>query len=391
MNIADAFVIILVMASIMVGANFGLVRQTTIGLGTLLGLHVAALVSARMMQATDSNNLRLLIVIVIVVLIVALFFDMGLSVGSWLNRKLHHIHKLELLNKTAGAIVGCVTAVIFAWLSGAILANSPQAAVAGQVRASAFLTALNTNWPPPPDAIAYARHAIRPFEMPQIFIGAEPTVGQGVVGVLPDRLRAVATKAEQSVVKVQGHACGSESVGSGFVAFDDIVVTNAHVVAGIREPFVQSSQGLHTATVVRFDPGLDVAVLRVQGLDAPTLPIKDGQQNAGTIGAVIGYPDGGGISSGYAVVRSAIGADGFDIYDRTKVMRRVYAINATVVPGHSGGPLVDESGAVIGLVFGHSLDRPNVGYALVMSPVSDVIQTGIRQQGPVSTGNCTSA
>lgn len=391
MNIADAFMVLMVMASIMVGANFGFVRQTTVGFGILLGLHIAALVSARMMQATDSSNLRLLIVITIIVLIVALFFDIGFSLGNWLNRKLHHLHKLELVNKGAGAVVGCITAVAFAWLSGAILANSPQADVVAQVRASTFLTALNTNWPPPPDAIAYARHAIRPFEMPQIFIGAEPSVGQGVVGVLPEKLRSVATQAEKSVVKVQGHACGSESIGSGFVAYDDIVVTNAHVVAGIREPFIHDSKGLHAATVVRFDPNLDVAVLRVPGLDAPVLPIKDAQQNAGTVGAVIGYPDGGGISSGYAVVRSTLGADGFDIYDRTKVLRRVYALNATIVPGHSGGPLIDESGAVIGLVFGHSIDRPNVGYALVMSPVSDVIQTGIHQQGPVSTGNCTSA
>lgn len=390
MNIVDASIMVLVTASIMVGSNLGLVRQTTLALSILSGLHVAALASSRVMQATDSSQIRLLIVLTMVIIIVALFFDIGFTAGSWINQRLKKLHKLELVNKSAGAVVGCITAILFAWLSGAILAGSPQAEVALQVRSSTFLTALNTHWPPPSDAISYARHAIRPFEMPQIFIGAEPVVGQGIVGVLPDKLRATAQAASASVVKVQGFACGSESVGSGFVAFDNIVVTNAHVVAGIREPFVKDSRGLHAATVVRFDPNLDVAVLRVPGLETPPLPIKEAQQNAGTVGAVIGYPDGGELSAGYAIIRSALGANGFDIYDHQKVTRRIYALNATVVPGHSGGPLVDESGAVIGLVFGHSIDRPNIGYALVMSPVNEAIQIGIRQHGPVSSGSCTS-
>ena len=97
--------------------------------------------------------------------------------------------------------------------------------------------------------------------------------------------------AGRSVVKVLGTACGLGIEGSGWVAAPDIVVTNAHVVAGESDTTVQvggNPPGLD-AEVIDFDPHDDIAILRVPGLDEPPLKLASNPQ-AGTAAAILGYP-----------------------------------------------------------------------------------------------------
>src|SRR5207244_11249990 len=81
--------------------------------------------------------------------------------------------------------------------------------------------------------------------------------------------------ARRSVVRVVGTACGLGIEGSGWVAGTDLVVTNAHVVAGEDDTTVQLRGGGPRLDVkaVAFDPHNDVAILRVAGLSAPALGI----------------------------------------------------------------------------------------------------------------------
>src|SRR5262249_15063243 len=81
--------------------------------------------------------------------------------------------------------------------------------------------------------------------------------------------------AEVSVVKVLGTACGIGIEGSGWFATADLVVTNAHVVAGEHDTNVQIPRysGLYDADVVAFDARNDIAVLRVRGAD-PQVPLR---------------------------------------------------------------------------------------------------------------------
>ena len=73
--------------------------------------------------------------------------------------------------------------------------------------------------------------------------------------------------AGQSVVRVLGTACGLGVQGSGWVAADGVVVTNAHVVAGQDDTSVQvGGQGERLdAQAIHFDVRNDLAVLRVPG------------------------------------------------------------------------------------------------------------------------------
>ncbi|MDT5119375.1 MAG: hypothetical protein QOE30_5114, partial [Mycobacterium sp.] len=71
------------------------------------------------------------------------------------------------------------------------------------------------------------------------------------------------------------------------------------------------------------------------------------------------------------------------------VTRDVYTIRANVEQGNSGGPLIDLSGHVLGVVFGAAVDDPDTGFVLTAGEVSSQLsRIGDTQQ--VATGNCVS-
>jgi S1-C subfamily serine protease len=131
--------------------------------------------------------------------------------------------------------------------------------------------------------------------------------------------------------------------GSGFVVGPDLVLTNAHVIAGVAVPDVIDSSGPHPAVPVVYDPVLDVAVLRVQGRALTGAPLKlDPDLVArNQAAAVLGFPGGGSFTYGPAGVMAAFQATGWDIYGNVQTTRSIYEIDAVVRPGNSGGPLVE--------------------------------------------------
>ncbi len=88
-------------------------------------------------------------------------------------------------------------------------------------------------------------------------------------------------------------------------------------------------------------------------------------------------------------MRSQIRAVGKDIYGRDQVERSVYALRAEVRSGNSGGPLLDPSGRVAGVVFAASVDDPATGYALTPEAVRPALKAGIKARTSVPTGACT--
>ncbi|MDN5793146.1 MAG: trypsin-like peptidase domain-containing protein, partial [Brevibacterium aurantiacum] len=58
-------------------------------------------------------------------------------------------------------------------------------------------------------------------------------------------------------------------------------------------------------------------------------------------------------------------------------------------PGNSGGPLLDASGDVAGMVFARSATDEETGYALTRAEISDELQAGAQNRTPESTGQCT--
>ena len=145
-----------------------------------------------------------------------------------------------------------------------------------------------------------------------------------------------------SVVRVIGDACGLGIEGSGWVAGRELVVTNAHVVAGVDAPRVDRNDGdLLDARVVSFDKTNDIAVLRVPGLAARPLRLADAVE--GTPGGLLGYPRNGPYTETAVRVGRVVGIVGRDAYGSFPTPREVTTIRgrsrAATPVGRSSTPV----------------------------------------------------
>ena len=154
-----------------------------------------------------------------------------------------------------------------------------------------------------------------------------------------------------SVVRVVGNACGLGIEGSGWVAAPGLVVTNAHVVAGIDRPRVDRNDGdLLDARVVSFDKVNDIAVLRVAGPERAAVA-RSPTPVEGTPGGLLGYPGNGPYRETAVRVGRTVAIVGRDAYGNFPTNRRVTTIRGVIRSGNSGGPVVDAQGRVITTVF----------------------------------------
>jgi S1-C subfamily serine protease len=288
---------------------------------------------------------------------------------------------VAIAESSGGAILLVALALGFAWLFGAVALNAPGAkSLRTAVQRSAILQALNDAFPPS-SALINALHRIDPRVSIQ---GPSPDVAAPVSRISRDpEVRA----ASRSVVRILGTACGLGVEGSGWVAGPDLVVTNAHVVAGESDTTVTpaGSGSSLDATPVHYDPENDLALLRVNGLDDEPLSLAPEVQS-GTPGAVIGYPENGPL----AITPARVGATGpvitNDSYGRGPVTRQLTALRGEVRSGNSGGPLVDGAGRVLGTIFAATTQGKPGGYAVPNGIVAGALSDST---GPVNTGPCT--
>jgi S1-C subfamily serine protease len=195
-------------------------------------------------------------------------------------------------------------------------------------------------------------------------------------------------RSEKSVYKIRGeNVCGSGVEGSGFLYSPDRLMTNAHVVAGVRHPTVRVGDGEVPATVVYYNSDVDVAVLAVHGLSAPYLHFSL-HGHSGQAGAALGYPNDGPFDAEPVRVRSEQRLRSPNIYGEGTVTREVYSIRGLIRPGNSGGPFVSTRGRVLGVVFAASVSDASTGYALTADQVAKSAAAGIASHHEVSTGNC---
>lgn len=162
------------------------------------------------------------------------------------------------------------------------------------------------------------------------------------------------------------------------------------VVTGSNNVTVYAGDKPFEATVVSYDPSVDVAILAVPHLPPPPLVFAAEPAKTGADVVVLGYPGGGNFTATPARIREAIRLSGPDIYgDPEPVTRDVYTIRADVEQGDSGGPLIDLNGQVLGVVFGAAIDDAETGFVLTAGEVAgQLAKIGATQ--PVGTGACVS-
>ena len=275
------------------------------------------------------------------------------------------------------ALTACVGLGIV-WVLGAVALGSG-GELRREVQRSYVLQRLNTILPPT-SGLLTALENLDPF--PRID-GPEVRVQAPSAGIVGD---PQVDAAARSVVKVLGTACGLGVEGSGWVAGDGIVITNAHVVAGQKDTRVllRGEEPGIDAEAVHFDPRNDIAVLRVRGLQAPALALADSPRT-GTSAAVLGFPRNGPYDERAGRLGATRQVVTQDAYGRGPVRRVITSLRGAVRSGNSGGPMVDGRGKVVTTIFAATTSGPRGGYGVPNSVVSSALGDA---RGPVSTGPC---
>jgi S1-C subfamily serine protease len=307
------------------------------------------------------------------------------GIGFRLRRTLI-VPGLGILDGGLGALLGAVLAFGIVWIAAAVAGQTPgERQLRSDIQRSAILRELNAVLPPSGpilDALA------RLDPLPSI-TGPSPDVAAPTPGVA--RLPGV-EHAGRSVVRVLGTACGLAIEGSGWVAEPDLVVTNAHVVAGEQDTTVQiGGTGPELdAEPVAFDPNDDIAVLLVHGLGLPTLQFAPSGPS-GTSGAILGYPENGPFDVQPGRIGRTQTVLTQNAYGEGPVQRLLTPLRGLVRPGNSGGPLVDDSGRVLTTVFASTVGGGlQGGYGVADATVRKILAgTDGGRGGPVSTEGCT--
>ncbi|HEX6697678.1 MAG TPA: trypsin-like peptidase domain-containing protein [Solirubrobacteraceae bacterium] len=179
--------------------------------------------------------------------------------------------------------------------------------------------------------------------------GSETTASARPISANLDA-RQIYDASKNAVTYIVADTPEGQATGSGFVVSKDgLIVTNEHVVDGASQVQVKigTSDQAQDATVVGADPSRDLALLKVDAGNLPTLSLGDSSSvGVGDPTYAIGNPFGldhtltTGIVS--ALQRSLQAPDGATISGAIQT-------DAALNPGNSGGPLLDASGKVIGV------------------------------------------
>jgi len=363
LTVVDLVIVAVVVLAAMHGWRLGL-SGFAFGLAGLVAGGLVGLWIAGWLIGTHwSPPVHLLLGLGCVVVAALLGSAIGARLGGAAGHLLNRTH-LRLPDRAVGAAVRGALALGVCWLlAAAVTAIGAPTPVVSAVQDSAVLRQVSDALPSPTELVADLSTQL---QLPADLAGLVPNSG---VGTLPAaQVSAASAAAAPSVVKIEGTGCGSVK-GSGFVTDGGLVVTNAHVVAGATALTVTDRRGTHRAESLIVDGAADIAVLRADSVQAPALSLTTEPVANGTPAVILGYPGDGALTAVPAVVvqklpvlESRIGGTGL-------VSREVYRLAATVRPGNSGGPLLDTSGQVIGVVNARSLTNNDTGFALTLDPL----------------------
>jgi S1-C subfamily serine protease len=391
-NPFDLIAILLVIAALILGARSGAIPQIGGLLGAVAGGAAVVLLLPTLADPLSQVDpaVRPWLVLGSLIGAVGLGESMGAAIGRRVLRALGN-GMLSRADRIAGATLGMVQALLIVWLTGGLLAEGPLPRFAEAAGSSTVVRTMSTVLPPPTEFAVELRTWLDASGLPDVFIGFEPLPAPPVERPGDVAAETIAAGAEASTLKVAAATCGLSSLGTGFVVRSDYVLTNAHVVAGA------TSKGIRVATldgrlldavVVLFDPALDVALLHVGSLGLRALPLATSDPDRGSVGATLGYPNGGRLTVLAAAVAGRYPATGRDIYGENQVRREIIELRAAIEQGDSGGPLMLSDGTVGGVVFAEARTNPDVGYALSPTAVARAIASGFGRAAAVDTGAC---
>jgi uncharacterized membrane protein required for colicin V production len=340
-------------------AFYGYLQGFIVGALSLLGFALGAFVGSRvgpLLLSNGSNSQYAPLFGLLGALLAGGVLASGLEGVGVRARAVLRLPGLRALDGVMGAVLTACIGLGIVWIIGAVaIETTTSPGLRSKLANSVILRHLDELLPPAgPILNALARFDPLPSVNGPSALVPPPTSGILATG----GVRA----AEASVVRVLGTACGLGVEGSGWVGAPDLVVTNAHVVAGETDTVVEAGGNPPAlrAQIVAFDSHNDIAVLRVPGLSRRPLALARAAPS-GTSAAVLGYPEDGPFNAQPARLGTTAPVRTEDAFGDGPVVRTIVSLRGVIRPGNSGGPVVDAAGHVDATVFAATTGGPHTG------------------------------
>ena len=391
LNWVDLLILVLLAGAAVNGALQGAAIQLFSYVGFGIGLLLGARLGPPVAGLIENPAGKILAVILVLFGTASILGAIGKYLGARTTWGVLRLPPLKLFNAAGGVAIATIASLVGVWLIGGLMAQVGLGEITPAFQQSRIMRGLTDNLPPAPSVFSAIQRTLLPTGFPPVFAELEPSPAPEVPVVAGPQVQAAIESARSSVFEINSSGCGIRvTTGSGFNVGDGLVITNAHVVAGVDRPTVLDAGGRpHAARVVLFDPGMDLAVLRTSGLPGRALSLVRTDVDRGTQGAVLGYPGGRSFRADPGALRGKFAsAVGRDIYSRGLVSRDIYQIDARVEQGNSGGPFVTAGGNVAGVIFASSVLRPEIAYALTSATVAPRLDQARANPVPVDTGPC---
>ncbi len=365
MSFFDWIAVLLVLVFAVRGFNRGLLVGALSLVGVIAGAYLGSRAALSLLEGGTLVTYGPLVVL-FGVLLFALFGEaVARAVGVRLQSVIMRT-PLETLDRLGGGLLGAVVGLVFVWLAGIFATQVPlPPAAQNSVDKSRIFVELEERLPSEVLLRAFSR-----FDpLPEIE-GPRPDVPEPNSALLDD---PTVESSAPSVLRIISVSEGEGRTGSGWVATPNLVVTNAHVVAGSDYTAVQKGNlnGQREAEIVVFDERNDLAVLRVEDLELATLPISE--PTPGEEVAILGYPQNGPFEARAGRVGDTRTVLTGDALGRGPVERRVTSIRGVVQRGNSGGPAVNSSGEVVATIFAAQVGANDVAYGVPSSIVQSAV------------------
>lgn len=389
----DVILVVLLIVALVKGYHRGLwvVLGTMLGTvaGAVGGFYLIPFVSGWVSEPT----LRVVVLVVATFLLIWLGQTIGVAIGR--SIRLHvNLPALRRVDRVLGAGAAVVVTVMLFGLIALSLNSLAMAPVTKEINRSAILTGTDRIMPDGSQRfLAESRAAIAglgvipEIDTPVKEVAAEPEASPSATLEVTQEEQA---QIQDSVVRLSGFAeqCAQTQNGTGVVVAQDRILTNAHVVAGVAEPIVETQdRQVLPGRVVHIDPARDLAVVAVDGAELPVAE-HGADLPDGAAALALGFPAGGP----YVATPAEVQARGelliSDIYGREDSTVDIYQLNADIEPGHSGGPLVTEDGRVAGLVFARAPGSSTIGYAIAGDEFEQLLEDAPNLDVPVQAGEC---
>ncbi|MDY7105427.1 MAG: CvpA family protein [Actinomycetota bacterium] len=435
MGIFDGIILLGATLAAFQGYRLGFVARTASWLGLFVGVVLAARLLPSERWLAEDTPARSLLVLAGILLAAAFAGQLAGLLAASRIQPMTHEPRAERVDRASGAAAGVVGVIAAVWLLAPTIRAIPDWP-ALEARRSAIMGLVANGLPDAPGTFERLYALVEPDSDSRWAPDAgRPTEDLGPPPTAHDIAAATVDRASDATVKIRIDSCGRRQQGTGVVVrlpdgAGTAVVTNAHVVRDGTTITLEREDGSTWAHdgLLLHEPDRDLAVLSMPDVDVD-VALELGEAPTGTIGAVLGYRGDGPLDvrpvalskrlearlerTGGATRRGDAPSDDDAVRDDAPVgdathdggndaagdatsgeadadtpLSRVWQMAAQIDAGDSGAPVIDEDGAVVGLVFAEATDRPDdVGFALRTPEVAAALERAVAnaERGTVPT------